>query len=61
VGFLRQYAALPSPPCEAGERLEQLRALEHGHRIAIATVRYSGGGIDTPEDYAAFVQRLRHA
>jgi 3-deoxy-manno-octulosonate cytidylyltransferase (CMP-KDO synthetase) len=59
VGFLKQFTALPPTPAEESEKLEQLRALEHGHRIAVAVVRYDGGGIDTPEDYAAFVARTR--
>lgn len=59
VGFLRQFSAMSPTPCEGWEKLEQLRALEHGYRIAVAVVDYDGAGIDTPEDYAAFVKRLR--
>lgn len=59
VGFLRRFAALGSTPAEQAEKLEQLRALEHGHRIAVAVVEYDGTGIDTPEDYAAFVERMK--
>ncbi len=42
----------PVSPLEAAEKLEQLRALEHG--VAIAVVRVSAGsvGVDTPEDAA---------
>lgn len=61
--FLAEYAALEPTPLEQAERLEQLRVLEHGHRIALATVE-SGrhqAGIDTPEQYAAFVARWRAA
>lgn len=57
VGFLKTFAALEPTPAERAEKLEQLRALEHGHAIAVAVVDYAGGGIDTPEDYAAFVAR----
>jgi 3-deoxy-manno-octulosonate cytidylyltransferase (CMP-KDO synthetase) len=57
-GFLRTYAALPSTPAEQAEKLEQLRALEHGYSIAVAVVDYDGSGIDTPEDYERFVARL---
>jgi 3-deoxy-manno-octulosonate cytidylyltransferase (CMP-KDO synthetase) len=57
VGFLRLFAALPPTPAEEAEKLEQLRALEHGYRIAVKVVDYHGIGIDTPEDYAAFVAR----
>jgi 3-deoxy-manno-octulosonate cytidylyltransferase (CMP-KDO synthetase) len=58
AGFLKRYAAMPSTPAETAEKLEQLRVLEHGHRIAVAVVDYHGHGIDTPEDYAAFVRRV---
>lgn len=58
VGFLRKYAALPSTPLERTEVLEQLRVLEHGYRIAVAICDVSSTGIDTPEQYDAFVKRL---
>lgn len=58
-GFLRAYAALPSTPLEKLEQLEQLRVLEHGGQIAVALVARAHAGIDTPEQYAAFVQRRR--
>jgi 3-deoxy-manno-octulosonate cytidylyltransferase (CMP-KDO synthetase) len=44
---------------ERAESLEQLRWLAAGHRIAVSIVRHRFVGIDTPEDYAAFVQRIR--
>jgi 3-deoxy-manno-octulosonate cytidylyltransferase (CMP-KDO synthetase) len=51
AGFLRQFAALPPSPLEIAESLEQLRALEAGHRIAVAiTPEPFPPGIDTPED-----------
>ncbi|MFN0012497.1 MAG: 3-deoxy-manno-octulosonate cytidylyltransferase [Phycisphaerales bacterium] len=59
VGFLKTYIALPATPCERAERLEQLRVLEHGHAIAVAVVPAAHAGIDTPEQYAAFVARWR--
>lgn len=57
-GFLDTYAALPPTDLERTEQLEQLRVLAHGHAIAVAVrdVR-SFGGIDTPEQYEAFVRR----
>jgi len=33
--FLRTYPTLSEPPCEALERLEQLRALFHGYKIHV--------------------------
>lgn len=58
VAFLKQFAAMAPTPAEQGEKLEQLRALENGHRIAVAVIDYNGSGIDTPEDYARFVARM---
>lgn len=57
VGFLKVYASLPSTPAERAEKLEQLRALEHGYRIVVGVVDYRGARIDTPEEYAQFVKR----
>lgn len=58
--FLAAFARLPSTPLEASERLEQLRALEHGHPIAVAVVPVAPwGGIDTRQDYDAFVKRWK--
>ena len=57
--FLLHFVTLPATPCEQAEQLEQLRALEHGHPIAIALVNVRHHGIDTPEQYEAFVQRQR--
>jgi 3-deoxy-manno-octulosonate cytidylyltransferase (CMP-KDO synthetase) len=51
AGFLRQFPRLSPAPLERAEALEQLRALWHGHRIAVhVTDRDPGPGIDTPED-----------
>lgn len=58
-GFLGAYAGLPPTPSEQAERLEQLRALEHGLPIAVGLVESTHVGIDTPEQYAAFVERWR--
>ena len=53
VGFLRAFAALPPSTLERIESLEQLRALENGHRIAVALAPENfPPGIDTPEDLA---------
>lgn len=60
-GFLETYLRLPPTPCEQAESLEQLRALEHGHAIAVALCTHARPGIDTPEQYDAFVQRFTRA
>ena len=59
AGFLRRYAAMPSTPLEQAEKLEQLRALEHGYSIAVAVAETHHVGIDTEGQYAAFVERWR--
>ncbi|HWV99646.1 MAG TPA: 3-deoxy-manno-octulosonate cytidylyltransferase [Candidatus Acidoferrum sp.] len=46
-------------PLEAAERLEQLRALEHGIPIAVVKVDYDGVGVDAPEDVARVEKLLR--
>lgn len=48
--FLHEFAALPRGLLEREEALEQLRALEHGHRIRVVDTTYGGFGVDTPED-----------
>ncbi len=58
VGFLGRFAALPRTPAEQAEKLEQLRALESGFDILVSVADYAGAGIDTPDDYAAFVARM---
>jgi len=51
VGFLKAYPKLAQPAMETFESLEQLRALWHGHRIAVLTTpQPSPPGVDTPED-----------
>ena len=53
AGFLRQFPQLPPAPVEGCESLEQLRAMWHGHRIAVHITDHAPGpGVDTPEDLA---------
>jgi 3-deoxy-manno-octulosonate cytidylyltransferase (CMP-KDO synthetase) len=50
---LRVFPQLTPAPLEMLESLEQLRALWHGHRIAVHVTDHAPGpGIDTPEDLA---------
>ena len=58
-GFLLEYPTMRRTALEQLESLEQLRALEHGRMILVAEVDYESRGIDTPEDYAAFVNAWR--
>ncbi|MGE5339037.1 MAG: 3-deoxy-manno-octulosonate cytidylyltransferase, partial [Gemmatimonadota bacterium] len=51
AGFLRSYPGLPVAPIEMHESLEQLRALWHGHGIAVLTLSSPlPPGVDTAED-----------
>jgi 3-deoxy-manno-octulosonate cytidylyltransferase (CMP-KDO synthetase) len=51
AGFLRAFPGMAQSPLETCEALEQLRALWHGHRIAVhVTQSAPGAGVDTPED-----------
>ena len=53
AGFLRQFAQMPPGRLEQLEKLEQLRVLEAGFRIAVAVTPDSfPPGVDTPEDLA---------
>ncbi|MBM4105430.1 MAG: 3-deoxy-manno-octulosonate cytidylyltransferase [Phycisphaerae bacterium] len=58
---LLRLASLPESALERAERLEQLRALEHGIAISVGIVDRAEGGIDTPEQYAEFVRRVGRA
>jgi 3-deoxy-manno-octulosonate cytidylyltransferase (CMP-KDO synthetase) len=55
--FLLKLTALPQTPLEKLEKLEQLRVIENGFAIAVGIVEDTSEGIDTPEQYAAFVKR----
>jgi 3-deoxy-manno-octulosonate cytidylyltransferase (CMP-KDO synthetase) len=48
--FLLALTALAQTPLEIAESLEQLRALEHGYRIATVETAYDSIEVDTPED-----------
>ena len=49
---------MPPGALEQAESLEQLRWLEQGFPICVTIVPHRCVGIDTPEDYAAFVARV---
>ena len=55
-GFRREtllrLVKFPVSPLENAEKLEQLRALDNGISIAVATVDYDSLGVDMPEDVA---------
>ena len=49
-GFLKRYIVEPQCELEKTEKLEQLRALYMGARIAVVRTEDEGVGVDTPED-----------
>ena len=55
--FLLTFAGWPPTKLERLEKLEQLRALEHGRSIYVHEVTRATHGIDTPEQYREFVER----
>lgn len=51
AAFLRTFTRLKPAAIERAEALEQLRALAHGHRIAVTVTRRAPHpGVDTPAD-----------
>lgn len=59
--FLLEFASWQPTPLEQAEKLEQLRALEHGRSIYVHLVDRAAHGIDTPEQYDDFVRRAGRA
>ncbi len=57
--FLMTFTSLRQGTLEKIEKLEQLRAIEHGYTIITGKVGYAWEGIDTLEQYEAFVKRHR--
>jgi 3-deoxy-manno-octulosonate cytidylyltransferase (CMP-KDO synthetase) len=48
--FLLQFTRLPEGKLEAAEKLEQLRALEHGFKIKVLETPFNSIEVDVPED-----------
>jgi 3-deoxy-manno-octulosonate cytidylyltransferase (CMP-KDO synthetase) len=57
--FLGVITKLPQSNLEKIEKLEQLRVLENGYKIKTGKVVHSADGIDTPQQYEAFVERYK--
>ena len=60
VQFLQEFVHLPPGRWEAAEKLEQLRALEHGFAIHIVETTGDTREVDTPEDARQVEEFLRH-
>ena len=56
---LLRLVKLPVSSLERAEKLEQLRALENGFRIAVVKVDYDSVGVDVPADVKRVEQLLR--
>ena len=57
--FLDRFRQLPTGRLEQIERLEQLRAIEHGLRICVVVTEYDSPEVDLPEDVARIESLLR--
>ncbi len=57
--FLETFTKLEQGTLERIEKLEQLRAIERGYVIVAGKVGYAWEGIDTPQQYEAFVRRYQ--
>ena len=55
--FLLAFAAMAQTPVEKAEQLEQMRILEHGHRLHAVVTQYESIAVDTPGD----LERVRAA
>lgn len=58
---LLRFADAPPAELERFERLEQLRALAMGIPVGVVVTQHRSLGIDTPDDYARFVERHEHS
>jgi 3-deoxy-manno-octulosonate cytidylyltransferase (CMP-KDO synthetase) len=51
--FLNRFTSLAQGVLESLEKLEQLRALEHGYKIKVTETRFDSVEVDVPQDVAA--------
>lgn len=59
VKALKKFCSLTPAPLESIEKLEQLRALYHGYKVAMTQVETESFGIDTPEDLERAIKHHR--
>ena len=48
--FLKTFLALPQTPIEKMEGVEQMRILEHGHRLKVVKGDFHNLGVNTPDE-----------
>jgi 3-deoxy-manno-octulosonate cytidylyltransferase (CMP-KDO synthetase) len=58
---LLRLASLPTGRLEDAEKLEQLRALEHGIPIRVWETKHDSLRVDTPEDVESVTERLQQS
>lgn len=58
--FLMKFIQLPPAELEAGEGLEQLRALENGYKLRVHETQFDSIGVDLPEHIAMVEQAIRN-
>jgi len=56
--FLMTFTKLPYGVLEGAEKLEQLRALEHGYRIRVVETPFDSTEVDTPQDIEVVEEKL---
>ena len=56
--FLVTFTKLPYGVLEGAEKLEQLRALEHGFKIRVVETPFDSTEVDTPEDIKVVEEKL---
>ena len=60
AAMLSRFAQLKPTPLEQMERLEMLRAMEHGYTLAVGVTAHCLVEIDTPENIAEFEHAISH-
>ncbi|HEX9021983.1 MAG TPA: 3-deoxy-manno-octulosonate cytidylyltransferase [Nitrospirota bacterium] len=59
--FLLTFARMPQTTLETVEKLEQLRALEHGYRIKTVVTEHDSFGVDIPDDLGKILKHLEES
>ena len=59
MDFLQEFTRLPEGVLESAEKLEQLRALEHGFKIKVSETAFDSIEVDVPDDIKK-VEELLH-